>query len=114
MNALLKLVVNAGQKVNERMYEAVWRWGGKDYPCTHGDILINPPLILGGYSPHTVVVVSVRTQLFGNGPFPVKDQECALTTRRVIGPIAMKVGTIEISAGDVVRKMECVSVDQGA
>ena len=56
----------------------------------------------------------MRTQLFGNGPFPVKDQECALTTRRVIGPIAMKVGTIEISAGDVVRKMECVSVDQGA
>jgi hypothetical protein len=58
--------------------------------------------------------VTVRTELFGNGPFPVKDQPCFLRPKDSDTVIALKVATIQSSVGDVITKMLCLSVDQGA
>ena len=114
MNALLALQSTAGQRTHEALYEAMLIWNGVEFPCTHGDIITNPPLVMGGYSPSTEVWVTVRAELFGDGPFPVKDQPCYLQPVAGGGVIALKFATDQTSVADVIHKFLCVSVDQGA
>lgn len=114
MNALNELVTTAGQKVHERLYEATWIWNGHEFPCTQTDLTTNPRLILGGYSPDTEVMVTIRGELFGDGPYPVKDQICYLRPKPGGTVIALRVGTIETSIGEVIQKIHCTSADQHA
>src|ERR1035437_9052161 len=101
MNALFNLQSTAGQRTHEVLYEATWIWSGQEFPCTHGDITKNPMLIMGGYSPDTQVWITVRMALFGDGPMPVKDQLCFLSSVVAGGVLALKVSTIETSVGDL-------------
>ncbi|MEN6533362.1 MAG: hypothetical protein ABFD89_06845 [Bryobacteraceae bacterium] len=114
MNALQALQATAGQRTHEALYGAVFIWNGNEFPCTHGDITTNPPLITGGYSPQSEVWVTVRTESFGAGPYPTKDQPCFLRPVAGDGVLALKVATVQASVGDVIQKILCVSVDQGA
>jgi hypothetical protein len=114
MNALQQLQATAGQKTHEALYGAVFIWNDMEFPCTHGDITTNPALITGGYSPHTEVTITVRTEAFGDGPSPAKDQPCFLRPGGIPGDIALKIATVQTSVGAVIQKLLCVSVDQGA
>jgi hypothetical protein len=114
MNPLLALQSSAGQRTHEALYGATFIWSNQEFPCTHGDIETNPALIMGGYSPDTHVWITVRAELFGNGPFPIKDQPCFLRPVGGDGVIALKVATVQSSVGDVIQKLLCVSLDQGA
>ena len=119
MNPLFALQSTAGQRTHEALFEAVFIWHGLEFPCVHGDITTNPALIMGGYSPDTEVLVTVRMELFpfdenGHQLLPAKDQPCFLRPAGGGGVIALKVATVETSVGDAIQNIHCVSVDQGA
>src|ERR1019366_6011660 len=107
MNPLFALQSTAGQRVHEALYGAVFIWQGLEFPCVHGDITTNPRLILGGYSPSTEVLVTVRTELFpfdvnGHQLGPVKDQSCFLRPVHSGGVLSLKIATVETSVGDAI------------
>ena len=112
MNALLKLQATAGQKIHERYYEATWIWNGVQFPCTHGDVIQNPPLITGGLSPSTEVTVTVRTELFGNR-LPRKGDLCSLNIIEN-ETFPLQVGTVVSVVGDPFLKITCLDQNQGA
>ena len=113
MNALQKLSSVAGQKVHERRYGATWIWNHQQFPCTHGDINQNPPLVIGGFSPATDVTVTIRTELFGD-LLPHKGDDCSLVINARNETFALKVGTVTTAVGDPFLKILCTDVNEGA
>ena len=117
MNALHRIISSAGQKVHERFYEATFTWNGLNLPCTHGDISRNPPLITGGFSPDTEVLVTVRDEMFGapNALRPKKGDPCFLQPDPDNNTVfSLQVTTVMTSVGDVIQKFLCHDVNQGA
>lgn len=117
MDALQKIISSAGQKTHERFYGATFVWNGIQYPCTHGDIIRNPPLIMGGFSPDMEVTVTVRDCLFGeaNETRPKKGDQCFLQPDPDKGSVfALQITTVMTSVGDVIQKFVCHDANQGA
>lgn len=118
MNALQTLQAKAGQKGHEAFFEATWSWpetGPTDFPCTHGDIMRNPPLQAGGFSPNLLVTLTVRDELFGavSARRPKKGDRCTLTSK--LGQtFLLQVGTNYSSTGDLFQRFDCWDRDQGA
>ena len=113
MNELQKLQATAGQKIHETIYGATWIWNDQQFPCTHGDIMQNPPLMTGGFSPNTEVTVTVRTELLGDS-FPKKGDPCSLVINDKNKTFALQVQTIFSVIGDPFIKMLCMDLNQGA
>ncbi len=105
MNALQKIQTTAGQKLHEKLYEATWEWGTLKLPCTHGDINQNPPLQPDGWSPNTMVTVTVRTELFGDLR-PNKGDPCILNSVDQIFKLQVQMVTSVV--GDPFLKLLCV------
>jgi hypothetical protein len=117
VNAIQRIISSAGQKTHERFYGATFIWNGVPYPCTHGDIIQNPALIMGGFSANTEVIVSVRWDQFGDGNAlrPKKADQCFLQPDPDNNSVfALYVTTVMTSVGDVVVKFLCHDQNQGA
>lgn len=117
MNAIQKIISSAGQKVHERFYGATFIWNGQSFPCTHGDISRNPPLIVGGFSPGMEVLVTVRDEMFGapNASRPKKGDYAFLQPDPDNNTVfSLQIQTVMTSAGDVIQKFICHDANQGA
>lgn len=114
VNALNKLILVAGQKTDEQFYEAIFIWpeGGEPLPCNCGDILRNPPLMVGGFSPSVHASVCVRSDLFKHGQRPSKGDFCTIKTKQQRDPLPMRVETV--TTGQELIEIACVSRDQAA
>ena len=115
MNSINQLASTAGQSLHEGYYGAVWRWNGLTFPCTHDEILTNPPLMVGGYSPNTHVTVCLRRELFAPGErVPVKGDDCMLIPAEHAAEVALQVQSVVSSPGDVLVKFVCTAQAQAA
>lgn len=117
VNAIQRLISSAGQKTHEKFYGATFTWNGLNLPCTHGDIVRNPPLMTGGFSPDMEVLITVRDHKFGaaSNLRPKKGDECFLQPDPDNNTVfALYVGTVMTSVGDVLQKFLCKDVNQGA
>jgi len=115
MNALFAAQATAGQQIHETIYEGRFQWpaNGADFPCTHSEVIRNPPLVMGGYSPDASVNITVRTDQFA-GSRPGKDDFCRLKVRGATDWLPLKVATIVNPPGDLTVTFMCVAENQGA
>jgi hypothetical protein len=117
LNALDRAIFQGGQKTHEDLFGAVFIWKNMAFPCTHGDITRNPALIMGGLSPDTDVIITVRGDVFGDAsqPRPTKGNDCFLQPDPDNNTVfALKIGTVMTSVGDLIQKFICKDNNQGA
>lgn len=117
VNSIHRLISTAGQKVHEKFYGAQFIWNGVAYPCTHGDVTRNPPLMMGGFSPDTEVLITVRDSKFGDASNlrPKKGDPCFLQPDPDNNTVfSLQVMTVTTSVGDIIQKFLCKDVNQGA
>jgi hypothetical protein len=117
LNPLQVIQAQAGQKVHETFYAATFRWRDKNIPCAHGDIVKNPPLIEGGFSPNVEVTISIRVASLIAADLaayrPAKGDWCSLTPWRG-SALNLRVETVATNTGDAILVLNCVSRNQNA
>lgn len=92
--------------MHETFYAATFVHNKKPYPCSHGEIMRNPPLIPGGFSPNTEVIITVRDELFGDGARPVKGQPCDLKAEDGTN-YALQIVGVTTSPGETLQRFLC-------
>lgn len=112
MNALQRLIVGAGPKVHERLYEGWFTWNNIGFPACHGEILRNPTLVQGGFSPNVLVMVTVRDELFPTSDRPSKGDYCTLQTLNET--LELMIGEMPSGSGELIWKFLLWDRAQGA
>lgn len=115
----MRIVADAGPKVQERLFPVVFRWRDKDHAASSNSVVKNPRLVEGGFSPDTECQVCVRDSEFSrvNGTYrPRKGDACSLTTTNGVFATnrLMRVQTIEQTEGDGAWLLTLGDANQGA
>ena len=73
--------------------------------------------MMGGLSPDTEVLITVRDEVFGDAskPRPTKGHDCFLQPDPDNNTVfSLKIGTVMTSVGDLIQKFICKDNNQGA
>lgn len=111
------LVVEAGPKLHESIYGAIFTWRNEDIPCSAGSLLKNPRLIEGGFSPGSEISIAVRDSAFTEftgAHRPTRGEHCAYKSHATATTRLMRVATCDIGVGDSVWLLTLEDRNQGA